>query len=213
MRPYINFLSKVKSLLRHNYDLARIRADSQFMAVWSSIDTIPGHLVSPFQEHWLYSTAKKLPINANIVEIGSYMGRSTVSLAYACRGANRHIYAIDTFDGNDSDFSDRCFFDEFLENITKRGLAETVTPIQCLSSEAAKNWSRPIHLLFIDGSHEYDDVLQDYNNFFPHIVEGGIVALHDVVYTWEGPLRAWETVVKHNLREVGYCRTLAYGKK
>ena len=53
----------------------------------------------------------------------------------------------------------------------------------------------------------------DFFGFFPHVVPGGIVAVHDVVETWPGPLRAWHKHIKQHLQDVGYCSTLGYGVK
>ena len=44
----------------------------------------------------------------------------------------------------------------------------------------AKTWNKPIHLLFIDGSHIYEDVLADFDNFYPHVVPGGVIAMYNV---------------------------------
>jgi predicted O-methyltransferase YrrM len=188
-------------------------SERKFQQNWPIIGTIEGFLVSPIQERWLFKMAKSLPDEANIVEIGSYKGRSTCCLAYGCEGQKKHVYAIDTFDGNDIDFHRKGFFEVFRRNIEKCGLAAYVTPIQGRSSETAKTWDKPIHLLFIDGSHAYEDVLVDFFGFFPHVVEGGTVALHDVTETWPGPLSAWNKVIKHQLDDINRCSTIAYGIK
>jgi predicted O-methyltransferase YrrM len=165
------------------------------------------------QDRWLFETAYSMPSPANIVEIGSFKGRSTCFLASGCRGTQKRVFAIDTFDGNDCDFGYRSFFAEFSENVNRCGLSEYVRPVVGLSSEVAKTWSKPIHLLFIDGSHRYEDVLCDFEGFFPHVVPEGIVAFHDVSDDWPGPLRVWHDVAKHRLVDVGYCLSLAYGRK
>lgn len=188
-------------------------AEREFRRIWPIIDAIEGLLVSPDQEHWLFRTARSMPDGAAIVEIGSFKGRSTCCLAYGCRGTKKHVFSVDTFDGNDADFHHRNFFQEFWHNVEECGLTAYVTPVQGRSSEVAKTWANPVHLLFIDGSHQYEDVLADFYGFLPHIVPGGIVALHDVVETWPGPLRAWNDAVKHELVDLGTCTTLAYGTK
>lgn len=188
-------------------------AEREFRRIWPIIDTIEGLLVSPDQEHWLFRTARSLPHGAAIVEIGSFKGRSTCCLAYGCRGTRKHVFAVDTFEGNDADFHHRNFFQEFWQNIEERELTTYVTPVQGWSSEVARTWDNPIHLLFIDGAHQYEDVLADFYGFLPHVVPGGIVALHDVVETWPGPSRAWHDVIKHELVDLGVCTTLAYGTK
>ncbi len=187
--------------------------ESEFARIWPLIDSIEGLLVSPAQERWLYKTASSLPSESVIVEIGSFKGRSTCCLAYGCRGTNKHVFAIDTFDGNSVDFPHRGFFQEFWRNIETRGLAAYVTPVLGRSADVVKTWKRPIRLLFIDGSHQYEDVLADFENFFPHVEPGGVVAFHDVVDTWPGPLKVWREVASNVLCETGTCSTIAFGKK
>lgn len=74
-------------------------------------------------------------------------------------------------------------------------------------------WDKPIHLPFIDGSHQYEDALVDFYGFLPYVVADGIVALRDVVETWPGPLESWNGVIRHCLENIGACSTLAYGSK
>lgn len=188
-------------------------AERQFARIWPSIASVEGLLSSPRQERWLFEAALALPDGAVIVEVGSFKGRSTCCLAYGCMGTARHVFAIDTFEGNAHDFHRSQFFQEFSRNLQERGLSEHVTPIRSESARAAKEWDSPINLLFIDGSHRYEDVVADFCLFFPHVVRGGIVAVHDVVETWPGPLGAWHNIIKGQLRNIGYCGSLAYGTK
>lgn len=178
-------------------------------------------MVSPVQERWLFMTARSLPNETNIVEIGSFKGRSTCALAYGCRGTAKRVFAIDTFDGNEKDFFEKDFFSVFNRNLIDRGLNEYVTPLRGVSSEVGKRWDKPIHLLYIDGGHEYEDVLSDFQTFYPFVVLGGIVAFHDV-HNFEsnhgpigfpGVLKVWREVAMPLLSEHGTCSTLAFGKK
>ncbi len=83
--------------------------EREFRRIYPMIDSVEGLLVSPMQKRWLFRAAKSLPDGANIAEIGSFKGRSTCSLAYACRGTKKHVFAIDTFMGNAVDFHQRGF--------------------------------------------------------------------------------------------------------
>ena len=182
----------------------------------NSINDIDGMLVSG-QERWLYEQARALPDGATIVEIGAYKGRSTVALGYGCLNSNKHIYCIDTFDGNVSDFKGpgRCgFYGEWEANITKNGLRSYVTPIIGFSQEVVRDWNRPMDFIFIDGSHVYEDVLADFDGFYPHLKPGGVLAMHDVGNPGHpGCLRVWEECGLKLLVNVGYCSTIAYGYK
>src|SRR5947209_732236 len=52
-----------------------------------------------------------------------------------------------------------------------------------LSQPAADDFDEPIELLFVDGSHEYDLVLEDFEKWVPKVVDGGWVAFHDTTWT------------------------------
>lgn len=187
----------------------------RFEKVEQKIYAVDGLLV-PGQERWLFEAAKTLPDGATIVEIGGYKGRSTCCFAFACVGTRKHVFTIDTFNGNETDFSGenrRSFLKVWRNNIKSNGLLEYVTPLVGFSNKVAKTWSGPIHLLFIDGSHQHEDVLADFNNFYPYVVPGGIIALHDVEPRHPGPLRIWNEHAKGRLTDIGARSTLAFGRK
>jgi predicted O-methyltransferase YrrM len=47
------------------------------------------------------------------------------------------------------------------------------------SDEAAATWTRPIDFLFIDADHSWTGIARDWTDWVPHVVPGGIIALHD----------------------------------
>jgi hypothetical protein len=188
-------------------------AERTFWRIWPFIENIEGWLVSPHQERWMFKIARALPKGSNIVEIGSFKGRSTCCFAFGCRGRRKHVFAIDTFSGNDTDFILNEFFNDFWNNIKMCGLMDCVTPIRGLSSEVSKTWHKPIHLLYIDGSHLYENVLEDFEQYYPHVVPGGMVVFHDVQAGFPGVDRVWEEVGSLKLVDIGRCSTIAFGKK
>ena len=107
-----------------------------------------------------------------IVEIGSFMGRSTAFLAAGSKMAGReHVFAVDHFRGSIEHQAGGAFanptlvktgttFDRFQQNLQRLGLNDYVTPIQNSSVQAAERWTGPIRLLFIDGDHAYESVRQ-----------------------------------------------------
>jgi predicted O-linked N-acetylglucosamine transferase (SPINDLY family)/glycosyltransferase involved in cell wall biosynthesis/predicted O-methyltransferase YrrM len=188
-----------------------------YTTIQSAVEAIEGFMV-PGQEEYLFNKVKSLPNDAVIVEIGSYKGRSTVAMSYACIGTNRKIYCLDTWDGNDTDFSDRNFFDIWQENIEKNGLSQYVVPLRGYSHQILSQWEeltgdKAIDFIFIDGSHQFLDVLKDYEQSLPLVKDGGWIAFHDVVPTWPGPERVWHNIAKHCLLNHEYSSTLACGQK
>jgi predicted O-methyltransferase YrrM len=200
---------KIKKVTRV---LAETPAEREFRRVWPVVDSIEGWL--PLSEaKWLFSVAHSLPKHANIVEIGSYKGRSTCCLALGCRGSERRVFAVDSFDGG-PDLPKADSLPSFLQNLESCGLTNYVEAIVGLSGHVAKSWSKPIHFLFVDGSHQYEDVKADFAAFFPHVAPGGMVAFHDVINEgFPGVLRAWRESVEHQLVDVGYHGSLGYGRK
>jgi predicted O-methyltransferase YrrM len=161
---------------------------------------------------WLFERALSLPDGANLVEIGSFKGLSTSCLAFGCRATKKRVFAVDTFDGG-PDLQRHDSFQEFCSNIERCQLSEYVEPVRGISWEIAKTWKKPVHFLFIDGSHIYEDVMADFASFFPHVVPGGIIAFHDVHENHPGVLKAWHETFKHQLSGTGYCDSIGYGRK
>ena len=143
-------------------------------------------------------------------------------MASACHGTRRHIFCIDSFEGNDSDFvsgknqiawEGNDFLGVFDANLRGANLRQYVTPLRGLSHQFAKAWCEPLDLLFIDASHQYDDVLRDVRTFVPHVKPGGWVALHDVTPGWPDVFKVWNEHVAPTLVEHGAKGSLAYGRK
>ena len=118
-----------------------------------------------------------------IVEIGSFRGRSTIARARGlrARGEEGRVYAIDPQDDHGHE--------ELLVNLRRAGIAPLVEPVR-LTSQAARSRfeGMAVDVLFVDGSHEYQDVLRDIDDWTPLLRPGAIVALNDPF--WPGVNRA-----------------------
>ena len=144
------------------------------------IADVPGWLTDEEGEA-LYELAKQCSGRGVIVEIGSWKGKSTICLGLGSRaGSGVRIYAIDPHTEHR--------FGDFRANVERAGIHDLVTPIPSLSQPAADDFHEPIELLFVDGSHEYDLVLDDFEKWVPKVVDGGWVAFHDTTWT-PGPRR------------------------
>jgi len=156
---------------------------------------------------FLFNSAKKIQAEGVIVEVGSWKGRSTICLAKGSKAGNKaEIFAIDPhIDGT---------FDEFWRNIENANVDDLVTPVIATSEEATKGWNTPIDFIFVDGSHEYELVKRDFELWFPHIKEGGIMAFHDAV-GWAGPSRLVDEkiVSSENFKDVSFVDSILYARK
>jgi MMP 1-O-methyltransferase len=120
-----------------------------------------------------------------IVEIGSYQGRSTYALSVGAfeGGKDIAVYSVDINHGKEN-----C--KNFPGTVARMGMTNVIT-IPGASIDIARPWGIPVELVFIDGSHDYQDVLNDYHAWFPHVIHGGIVAFHDISPGWPGPTKAF----------------------
>ena len=139
--------------------------------------------ISDNEAEYLCMLAKKC--GGTIVEIGSWKGKSTVYLALGSKaGSGGKVYSIDphrdapdytgAFGGEDTE-------PIFRENIKRAGVDDIVTPMVMKSEEAAKGWTQPISLLWIDGAHDYENVKKDFLSWAPYLREGGIIAFDDAI--------------------------------
>jgi len=138
------------------------------------------------------------PAAGAMVEIGSFKGKSTVVLATVARHYGLgHVVAIDphTFD-NPELAAHRAepgasSFETFLRNLEAAGVADNVEVHRALSTNIAPHWTRPIRFLWIDGNHTLAGAKADFDGFMPHLVPGGIVAFHDALHLFSGPIRVF----------------------
>ena len=156
-------------------------------------ETVKGFL-DPVEGRALHGHAVELPGRTPCLEIGSYCGKSTLYLGTACRERGALLYAVDHHRGSEEHQPGEEYFDPelvtvggavdtfaaFRDTVTRAGLLETVVPIVAPSRLAARDWSIPLGLVFIDGGHSMDAALTDYRAWAPRVMPGGILAIHDI---------------------------------
>jgi MMP 1-O-methyltransferase len=125
-----------------------------------------------------------------VLEIGSFCGKSTLFIALGCKHSDSAFYAIDPhktmYEGGKEQFGLNYLpftgnsLRELRETLDSCNLAAYVTLLIATSEEARRQFSvQPLKLLFIDGSHDYADVLLDYELWHEMIVKGGRLVFHD----------------------------------
>ena len=134
-----------------------------------------------------------LPRNCCIVEIGSYVGGSSIFLASAATGKNGMLYCVDTWKNEAMSEGLRDTYNEFTKNT--KPYEKWIVPLRGKSVEVAKDFDEEIDLLFIDGDLSYEAVKSDVEAWFPKLKNGAIVVFHD--YGWaEGVKRVVKEMVK-----------------
>jgi len=133
--------------------------------------------------------------NSTMIEIGSYAGESTSIFATYFK----KVIAIDPFINNYDKNAVACReenFDEvysiFLKVVKKN---PNILHIKQLSNDAFSLIKEPIHFVYIDGNHTYDQVKMDICNYINLIPVGCFIGGHDYVSGWEGVINAVNEVL------------------
>lgn len=154
-------------------------------SVLAAVREVEGWL-SPDQAERLYRAARAVPAGGQIVEIGSFRGRSTIVLAMAA-GEDVAVVAIDPHAGSDrgpqeiegyvaeADDDHRVF----LANLTAAGVAARVRHVRAFSDVAHGEVGGEISLLYIDGAHRFGPARSDIRQWGSRVERGGTLLIHD----------------------------------
>jgi hypothetical protein len=182
----------------------------------TKINLIEGWL-SDHEAILLYNFSKLNQVGGEIVEIGSWKGKSTICLAYGLKesGICGFVWSVDPHEGKLKavDRSGKSTLRSFLDNLSRNAVAYVVKPIVKTSLGASKYWTRQIRILFIDGIHDYEHTTQDYERWGKFVVPGGVIAFHDAFC---GEIGVWQAVNQYLLTnkclvDVGTVSSILFG--
>ena len=127
------------------------------------------------------------------VEIGSFVGKSTIWIGSAAEQVGTVLYAIDPHHGNPEQQPGReCFIPEsvdprtgrvdtlglFRQTLRNAGLEHVVIPVAASSTIVGAWWETPVGFVFIDGDHGFG-VRDDEKVWHEHVRPGGYLCFHD----------------------------------
>lgn len=158
----------------------------------------------------LSEMASKLPENALIVEIGSYKGKSSASIAHGMPKSAR-LLCIDpwiqlkhkTEQGYDT-LETVKDFDKQTKDWQPRVIQAIGYPLE------VANFIGEIDMLAIDSVKKYDQIKPIWQVFFPKVKKGGIICSHDYDPNpesdqyYEGVVNTIEEIVKPNTKDHGH---------
>ena len=197
----------------NNYTKLNINMSLNTQTV-NKIEQIEGHL-SRNEGLFLHSLISHNVKDPSIVEIGSWQGRSTAWLSTALQNENSNgqVYAVDHGIG-DPEAGILNTKDIFVNNMKRLSLDKYVTHIFKRSEDALTEWTKDINILFIDGGHDYVDVKKDIQ-WEKYLVEGGLIAFHDVLNPAEGPVRiVIERIINSsNFSDFGTADSIFFARK
>ena len=149
----------------------------------SDLTGVRGWLTSVEEAELIRLAQLYSPLNgATILELGGEYGRSASAFAYALQMGKRthaQIHTIDLFPANHGVVGD--LFKVWLENTAPFKTPDVkIIGHQGLSIRYPRGLSTiQLDVLFIDADHHYAYVKADIEKWSPHVVEGGVMILHD----------------------------------
>ncbi|HOW57608.1 MAG TPA: class I SAM-dependent methyltransferase [Smithellaceae bacterium] len=181
----------------------------------------------------LYNMALEVSQKAPCLEIGSYCGKSAVCLGTACKENNAILFSLDHHQGSEEQQPGQAYFDEelfnketglvdtlgfFRKTIRDFALEETVIPVIGRSETVVRGWLTPLSLIFIDGSHAYESVKNDYEIWPKHLIGGGYLIFHDIfpdpAAGGQAPYQIYQQAAASGLyEEMPMCESLGILKK
>jgi len=150
-----------------------------------------------------------------IIEVGSWKGQSAINMGKATKelGLDTTIHCVDTWLGAIEFWSKLKATEErnlllrhgypqiyyqFLSNVIHNGLQDTILPFPNTSENGFryfKDIKITADLIYIDASHEEEDVYKDVNNFFTLLNNGGVI-FGDDYFSWAGVRTSIDRFVK-----------------
>ncbi len=159
--------------------------DMNATQAWEAVAEVDGWMTRG-QSDQLFAAAAACGPTGQIVEIGSFQGRSTVVLALGAPPGAR-VIAIDPHAGNDrgpqeiSGYADAASADHdaFNANLAAAGVSDRVTHIREFSDNALGLVEGDIDVLYIDGAHRYGPARADIAAWGTRVAPGGTMLIHD----------------------------------
>lgn len=162
----------------------------------------------PMEGYALMLLAAIGPGEGEVVEIGSFLGRSSCFMAQGLKTRGHGVvHCVDHFEGSpehqqgrlheqDDLMADGTLLHRFRANLASHALQDHVRPQVADSLTAAGDWDgAPIRLLFIDGDHSYEATRADFEAWSPYVPHSGVICFHDVGPSWPGVTRFFEELV------------------
>ena len=158
---------------------------SDFSSALAAVSQVEGWMTDD-QARRLWDAARAVPPGGQIVEIGSFRGRSAIVLARAADPSAR-VVAIDPHAGNDRGPQEiegyageaQADHDAFLANLDSAGVRDRITHVRQPSAAAHADVDGPVDLLYIDGAHRYAPARDDIRDWGARVAPGGAMLIHD----------------------------------
>jgi predicted O-methyltransferase YrrM len=141
-------------------------------------------------------------LSGDVLEIGSYHGRSTALLA-ACLRVDERLVVCDAFESETEDnYDERPSAETLRRNIAL--LAPDLGPDrieihECFSNDLQLDPDRTFRFIHIDGGHSHEQALFDLELCSRHLMPGGTIVMDDYHHpNWPGVTRATDEFLSNH---------------
>lgn len=118
----------------------------------------------------------ELAMNKEVCEVGSFTGLSCWAMAITAK----HVTAVDTHKAATNGQRQTDGFTTLEEFKRATARYANVTTVVATSDEAARDIVvGPFDMIFLDAMHDYENVRDDIQRWWPKLRNGGVMALHD----------------------------------
>jgi predicted O-methyltransferase YrrM len=154
-----------------------------------SVNSVKGFLTSG-DIAFLFHLGKDVPAGGRYLEVGSFMGLSSIIVANALIASlnfDARVYCVDTWKGSQEhqdipEVQTDSLYRTFLNNVTNARVSPFIRPIQMPSASAAEQWREPpLDIVFVDGDHSLDGCYTDISSWLPNLARNGRMLGHDAV--------------------------------
>ena len=173
------------------------------------------HLLSPDYSGWngnksIFGKLVREIRPSTIIEVGTWKGQSAINMGTTVKelGLNTTIHCVDTWLGaiefwtNGRNTSERDLhtlngypqvYYQFLSNVVHKNLQDIILPFPNTSENGYryfKYFNITAQMIYIDASHEEDDVYKDLNNYYELLDNYGILFGDDYQKDWPGVINS-----------------------
>jgi len=143
----------------------------------------------------LHALAREASSVGPVLEVGSYCGKSAIYLGSGVKREGGTLICLDHHRGSEEhqrgeEYHDPELYDagaermdslhELRKNLRLGGLEDVAILLVARSATAARVWSTPLGMLFIDGGHSQEAAQADYRGWAHRVAPGGVLAIHDL---------------------------------
>lgn len=179
---------------------------------WKSI---PGWCTN-IEGDYLYQIAAGLRKNQLVIDIGTYFGRSACAFALGCIESGARVITIDHYKGNPEHVVKPSFFDAYA-SIGKMGKAvkDKISTVQSEAVEFSENFPWPVHVVYVDNEHGFQAVVETFRAWWPKLVPGGNLLLHDSFNTgWNEVVEAVNHISENcSMEDAGHADSIRHFRK